>query len=121
MRLLIFIFSIFFSMQLVAQVKILKGTASFYHQKFNGRKTATGETFNNNDLTAACNQLPLGTMVKVTNLKNGNTVIVKINDRMHAKNKRLIDLSYQAAKELDFINSGTCKVSVEKLPKKQID
>ena len=118
MRLLIFIFSIFFSVQLVAQAKILKGTASFYHQKFNGRKTATGETFNNNDLTAACNQLPLGTMVKVTNLKNGNTVIVKINDRMHAKNKRLIDLTYQAAKELDFIHNGTCKVNVEKVSKK---
>jgi rare lipoprotein A len=59
-------------------------------------------------MTAASNSLPLGTLVKVTNLKNGNTVIVKINDRMNAKNKRLIDLSFQAAKELDFIKSGTC-------------
>lgn len=121
MRISSIILALFFSFQLVAQKNIVTGTASYYHQKFHGKKTATGETFDINGMTAASNSLPLGTMVKVTNLKNGKTVTLKINDRMNAKNKRLIDLSYQAAKELDFINSGTCKVSVEKLPKKQID
>lgn len=119
MRLFILILTLFFSLQIFAQEKIIKGTASFYHQKFHGRKTATGETFDNNGMTAACNQLPLGTQVKVTNIKNGKTVIVKINDRLHAKNKRLIDLSYLAAKELNFIQNGTCKVEIEVISTKK--
>ena len=119
MRLFILILTLLFSLQIFAQEKTIKGTASFYHQKFHGRKTATGETFDSNGMTAACNQLPLGTLVKVTNLKNGKSVIVKINDRLHAKNKRLIDLSYLAAKELNFIQNGTCKVEIEVISTKK--
>lgn len=90
-----------------------KGIASYYADKFNGRKTSTGEIFSNENLTAASNQFPLGSKVKVTNLLNGKTIIVYINDRMHAQNKRLIDLTKRAAKELDMIKAGLCKVSVE--------
>src|SRR5678810_479140 len=71
----------------------LYGTASYYANKFEGRLTANGEVFSQQKMTAACNVLPLGTWVKVTNLYNGRTVIVKVNDRLHYKNKRLVDLS----------------------------
>lgn len=89
------------------------GVASYYHSKFNGRKTSTGEIFNNKHLTAANNFLKLGTLVKVTNLINGKTVIVKVNDRMNKGNKRLIDLSQAAAKQLGIIQQGLGNVSVE--------
>jgi rare lipoprotein A len=121
MRKLCIVLALFLSFKGVAQKNEAIGTASYYHHKFHGRKTATGEKFDINGMTAASNSLPLGTLVKVTNLKNGNTVIVKINDRMNAKNKRLIDLSFQAAKELDFIKSGTCKVKVVKVSQLQYD
>ncbi len=93
------------------------GIASFYAKKFDGRKTATGEIFSSQKYTAACNQLPLHTWVKVTNLKNQKSVVVKINDRMHPKNKRLIDLSGIAAKDLGFIGRGLTRVEVEVLPR----
>lgn len=93
------------------------GVASFYAKKFNGRQTANGNTFSSLKYTAACNVLPLGTWVKVTNLKNDLSVIVYINDRLHPKNKRLIDLSKTAAQQLDFIARGITKVKVEVLGK----
>jgi rare lipoprotein A len=99
------------------EIVIKYGLASFYHQKFNGRQTANGNTFNSLKYTAACNVLPLGTWVKVTNVKNDKSVIVYINDRLHPKNKRLIDLSKTAAKKLDFISKGVTKVKVEVLGK----
>ncbi|MBL0146537.1 MAG: septal ring lytic transglycosylase RlpA family protein [Chitinophagaceae bacterium] len=99
--------------------KILYGTASFYSNKFNGRKTANGEIFSQNKLTAACNVLPLGTWIKVTNLRNGKSVIVKTNDRLHPKMKRIVDLTRLAASKLDYISSGLTRVKVEVLGKKQ--
>ena len=98
--------------------KIQYGLASFYSNKFNGRKTANGEIFNNQKLTAAHNTLPLGTYVRVTNLRNKRSVVVKINDRLHHKNKRIIDLSRVAATKLGFIKSGLTRVKVEVLVKK---
>lgn len=95
-----------------AQDKKKEGTASFYHNKFNGRLTATGETFRNSGYTAASNHFALGTYVKVTNKKNGNIVYVKINDRM-GHPSRVIDLTERAAIDLNFKNSGTTKVSIE--------
>ena len=97
------------------QIVIKYGIASFYHEKFNGRKTANGNIYDSKKLTAACNVLPLGIWVKVTNLKNEKSVIVQINDRLHHKNMRLIDLTKRAAKELDFISRGLTKVKVEVL------
>ena len=96
-------------------VKDKKGVASYYGNKFEGRKTATGETFTNKKYTAASNKLSLGTYVKVTNLENGNVVYVRINDRMAMSNKRLIDLASVAAEKLDFKDDGTAKVKVEKV------
>lgn len=101
-----------------AKTKIQYGVASFYSNKFNGRKTANGEVFNQQKLTAAHNSLPLGTYVRVTNLRNGRTVIVKINDRLHHRNKRVIDLTRAAATKLGFVKSGLTRVKLEVLGKK---
>lgn len=99
------------------EIVIKYGLASFYAKKFNGRKTANGNTFSSVKFTAACNVLPLGTWVKVTNVKNDKSVIVYINDRLHPKNKRLIDLSKTAAEKLGFVSRGVTKVKVEVLGK----
>ena len=95
------------------------GMASYYGNKFQGRLTTSGEKFDQNKLTAAHNGLPLGTWVRVTNLRNNRSVIVKITDRMHPKNKRLIDLSRSAAEKLGFVKSGLTKVKVEVMGKKR--
>lgn len=92
---------------------VWEGTASYYHQKFNGRLTSNGEIFSNKKMTAASNFLKLGTKVKVTNLKNGKSVIVRINDRMNKSNGRLIDMSRAAAKRLDYIHDGLTTVRME--------
>lgn len=98
--------------------KILYGTASFYANKFEGRETANGEIFSQKKLTAACNVLPLGTWVRVTNLRNGRVVTVKINDRLHFRMKRVVDLSRAAALLLHHTD-GLIKVKVEVLGKKR--
>lgn len=98
--------------------KVLYGTASYYSNKFHGRKTANGEIFNQNKFTCACNVLPLGTWIKVTNLKNNKTVVVKVNDRLHPRMKRIIDLTRAAAVKLGYINSGLTRVKIEVLGKK---
>lgn len=90
------------------------GKASFYHDKFNGRKTATGETFRNTGYTAASNFFKLGTYVKVTNKKNSKTVYVKINDRM-GHPTRVIDLTHKAASDIKMVNSGIVDVEVEEV------
>jgi rare lipoprotein A len=99
--------------------KVLFGEASYYAAKFEGRKTANGEIFSHKRLTAACNQLPLGTWIEVTNLKNNKSVIVKTNDRLHPKMRRVVDLTMAAAKKLDFVSSGVTKVKVVVLDKKK--
>ncbi len=98
--------------------RILYGQASYYAAKFEGRRTANGETFRQNKLTAACNVLPLGTWVKVTNLRNGKTVVVKTNDRLHKKTKRIIDLSTVATKKLGYTKRGLTRVKIEVYKKK---
>ena len=92
------------------------GLASFYAKKFHGRKSANGDTHSRDKYTAACNVLPLNTWVKVTNLRNNRSIVVKINDRLNSKNKRLIDLSRCAAEKLKIISAGVAKVKVEVLP-----
>jgi rare lipoprotein A len=93
------------------------GTASFYHSKFNGRQTANGDIFSQKKFTAAHNTLPLGTWIKVTNLRNRKTVIVKITDRLHHRNKRLLDLSTAAANKISFTKAGLLPIKVEILGK----
>jgi rare lipoprotein A len=97
--------------------KVLYGTASFYANSFNGRKTANGEIFSQAKLTCACNVLPLGTWLKVTNMRNGKSVIVKVNDRMHPKMRRIVDLTRSAAQKIGFVSSGLTRVKVEVLGK----
>jgi rare lipoprotein A len=97
--------------------KVLYGTASFYSNKFNGRKTANGEIYSQAKFTCACNVLPLGTWLKVTNMRNGKSVIVKVNDRLHPKMRRIVDLTRAAAQKLNFISSGLTRVKVEVLGK----
>ena len=99
--------------------KIQYGTASFYANKFNGRKTASGEIFSQDKLTAAHNGLPLGTWIKVTNLRNKRSVIVRVNDRLAHNNKRLVDLSRAGASKLGYTSKGLTKVKVEVLGKKK--
>jgi len=98
--------------------RVLYGMASFYANKFNGRKTATGEIFNQNKYTCACNVLPLNTWIKVTNLRNGRTVVVRTNDRLHPKMNRIADLTRVAASKLGYISSGLTRVKIEVLGKK---
>jgi peptidoglycan lytic transglycosylase len=99
--------------------RIQYGIASYYASKFNGRKTASGEIYNSQLMTAAHNGLPLGTWIKVTNQRNNRTVIVKINDRLHYRNQRLVDLSRSAAKKLGYTGHGLAKVKLEVLGKKK--
>ncbi len=100
-----------------ASEKTIYGLASFYGNKFIGKRTANGEIFSQEKFTAACNVLPLGTWIKVTNLKNGKWVIVKTNDRLHPKMKRLVDLTRAAATQLNYISRGVAKVKVEVVKK----
>lgn len=94
------------------------GKASFYADKFQGRKTANGETFRQNRMTAAHKTLPFGTKVKVKNLDNGKTIKVRINDRGPFVAGRIIDLSKKAAKKLGIINAGVANVKIKyKKPK----
>lgn len=99
--------------------KVLYGTASFYSNSFNGKKTANGEIYSQKKMTAACNVLPLGTWIRVTNLRNGRSVLVKTNDRLHTRMKRVVDLSRTAAEKLNYIKSGLTRVRVEVLGKKK--
>lgn len=87
--------------------------ASFYHDKFNGRKTASGEIFDNSKLTAANMKLPFGTKVKITNLRSGKTVVVKVNDRGPFHSSRAFDLSKAAFNEISSMHAGTIPIEYE--------
>jgi rare lipoprotein A len=91
------------------------GNATYYADKFQNQKTASGETYKKNKFTAAHKDLPFNTLVKVTNLKNGLSVVVKINDRGPFGNNREIDLSYIAAKSIGMINDGVVEVKIDVL------
>ncbi|HKF02415.1 MAG TPA: septal ring lytic transglycosylase RlpA family protein [Candidatus Sulfotelmatobacter sp.] len=93
------------------------GTASWYGRDFQGKETASGEKYNMYDLTAASLTLPLGTHVKVTNLRNGKAVVVRINDRGPVVPGRIIDLSYGAAQALQFRQRGLQRVRVDLVEK----
>ena len=91
------------------------GTASWYGRQFHGRKTASGETFDMNAMTAAHRSLPLNCYIRVTNRDNGKSVVVKVNDRGPFHGNRVVDLSYGAAKQLGITSAGTAKVSIERV------
>jgi rare lipoprotein A len=91
---------------------VQKGIASYYHHRFEGRKTAFGEVYRNADLTAAHRTLPYNTMLEVTNPSTNKSVIVRVNDRGPYSRSRLLDVSKGAAKELDMVRAGLAKVTV---------
>lgn len=95
--------------------KSVVGEASFYGKEFEGRKTASGERYHGDELTAAHRTLPFGTRLKVTNLANDRSVKVVVNDRGPHRRHRVIDLSRRAAKELGMLRSGVARVRVEVL------
>ena len=104
--------------------KSVIGVASFYSRSLDGSETATGEIFRQNGNTAASNFFKLNTWVRVTNLRNGNTAIVRINDRMHvsmSQRGRVIDVSRSIAKKLDFLYRGLTRVQVEVVPKGTVE
>jgi len=96
------------------------GTASYYANKFEGRKTSSGEIFRQDSLTAAHKTLPFGTVVSVTNLSNDSIAVVRINDRLPKSSTRSIDLSMAAARQLNFVRKGLTKVRIDVVnPKKE--
>lgn len=101
------------------KTSIKTGIASLYHDKFHGRKTANGEIFSQKKLTCASNQYALGTWLKITNMLNGKTVLVKVNDRMNARMKRVVDLSKAAALAIGLEKRGVGKVTVESFGKEK--
>jgi peptidoglycan lytic transglycosylase len=89
------------------------GVASWYGKEFDGRRTASGEVFDMNGMTAAHRTLPLGTILKVTHLENGRSLRVKVNDRGPFVSGRILDLSYGAASRLGIVGAGTARVRIE--------
>lgn len=96
-------------------VSVTQGRASYYGGRFHGRTTANGEAFDKNALTAAHRTLPFGSKVRVTNLKNKQSVVVRINDRGPYAKGRIIDLSEQAARKIGMLNAGVVRVKLEQL------
>jgi rare lipoprotein A len=91
------------------------GVASYYHDRFQGRTTASGERFDQRAYSAAHRTLPFGTMVRVTRVDTGKSVVVTVNDRGPFKKGRVVDLSRQAARDLDMVEKGLTRVKVEVL------
>lgn len=92
-----------------------RGVASWYGKQFHGRQTSSGEIYNMYEMTAAHTTLPIPCYVRVTNVANGRSVIVRVNDRGPFINNRIIDLSYAAAYKLDYIRQGTAQVVIERI------
>jgi rare lipoprotein A len=105
----------------VAIVDSAVGMASFYSDKFVGRKTANGELFSQEKLTCAHNTLPFGTYIRVTELQHQRSVVVRVNDRLHHHNARLVDLSKAASRQLGLGTAGVIKVKVEVIQEKSQD
>ena len=97
------------------EVLIGSGVASYYGQELAGNRTASGERFDPSGMTAAHRTLPFGSMVRVTNLANGQSVVVRINDRGPFGRNRVIDVSHAAAREIGLHRSGTARVSMSLL------
>lgn len=104
-----------------AEGMILKGNAAWYGKRVHGNRTASGKRFNMHTYTAAHRTLPLGTVVRVTNLKNKKTVVVTVTDRGPLSERFAIDLSYRAARDIHMIKLGVVPVSIKilRLPKRK--
>jgi len=100
-------------MAAIAAAQSEEGVANFYNDSFQGKKTASGEPYDKNGLTAAHKKLAYGTKVKVTNVANGKSVVVTVNDRLASSSPAVIDVTRRAAEELDFVKSGRTTVKLE--------
>ena len=100
-------------------VMVQYGIASFYADKFEGRLTYTDEIFSQKKLSAASNTIPMHVWVRITNLRNHRVVVLRINDKMHPRNKRLIDLSRAAADKLGYTGRGLTRVRIDVLGRKK--
>ena len=98
---------------LASAADVETGKIAYYGSKFAGRKTASGQRFNPNALTMAHKTLPFGTMVKVTNLSNDKSVVVRVNDRGPTQADRIGDLSYAAARKIRMLKSGVVNAKIE--------
>jgi len=94
----------------IVEVAFDRGVASWYGPGFHGRRTANGETYNQEELTAAHKSLPFNTLVRVENVRNGKSVVVRINDRGPYVGNRIIDLSHKAARNIEMVGAGTADV-----------
>lgn len=118
----LFLFVVMFTLSSCATTRgtvIDNGVASWYGPDFHGKPTANGETYNQNEMTAAHRTLPFNTVVRVTNLDNGKSVDVRINDRGPYAHNRIIDLSYAAARKVDMIGPGTARVRLQLVSSEQ--
>jgi rare lipoprotein A len=109
----ILILILLISSSLTTPSEIYNGIASYYGKNYTGRLTASGERFHSDSLIAAHKTFKFGTLVRVTNLLNDSVRYVKINDRLPKSSKRIIDLSYGTAKQLNFIKKGIVPVTIE--------
>jgi rare lipoprotein A len=113
-RIAIVVFLVVLGMAGVAAAQATEeGMANFYNDNFQGKKTASGEPYDKDGLTASHKKLAYGTKVKVTNVANGKSVVVTVNDRLGASSPAVIDVTRRAAEELDFVKSGRTKVKLE--------
>ena len=104
-----------YQVQQAAQGHEEKGTASWYGKRFHGRRTSSGERFDMHAMTAAHKNLPLASLIQVTNLENGRSAVVRVNDRGPFHGNRMLDLSYAAASQLDMVDKGMAKVKIQVL------
>lgn len=105
----------------VDSLLIQEGTASFYGKRFHGKRTANGEIFSMNSMTAAHKRLPLGTWIRVINKKNNLSVVVRINDRLPIYSKRQIDISRAAAEQIEMVPDGLAQVRIEAVDLDELD
>lgn len=123
-RVFLVLLLVFFAFEAISQVDSLliqEGTASFYGKKFHGRRTASGEIFSLDSMTAAHKRLPLGTWVRVINQKNKLSVVVRINDRLPSYSKRQIDISRAAAERIEMVRDGLAQVRIEAVDLDELD
>ena len=114
MRKFLLLLIVFLTVSLLMNAqRVVDGQATYYGVKSHGRKTASGETFNKDEMVCAHRTLPFGTRVRVTNKKNGRAVVVRVIDRGPFGKGRVIDLSPAAARELDMVRSGVVPVHLE--------
>lgn len=116
---LIFIFFAFLSIYASAQRKVQHGQATYYSRRSTGARTASGERLHHDSLTCAHRNHPFGTLLRVTNMKNGKSTVVRVTDRGPFGRGKVIDLSYRAAREIGMLSSGIATVKVEVIEKKQ--